>query len=170
MKIVVVCLLLIFTCVGWSGCNGSKGAASVPVERADTQPQPKLPTIKLWLGAEEMIVEQALRQHEITKGMMFRKTMAENEGMLFVMPAPHRAAFWMRNCSLPLSCAYIDSAGIILEIHAMKPFDEAPIHASSDKVQYVLETNQGWFDRHKIGVGTLVRTERGTLAQTYFGK
>jgi uncharacterized membrane protein (UPF0127 family) len=52
----------------------------------------------------------------------------------------------------------------------MKPFEETPIQAASDKVQYVLETRQGWFERHKIGVGTLVRTEGGTLAQTYFGR
>jgi uncharacterized membrane protein (UPF0127 family) len=102
--------------------------------------------------------------------MMFRTEMAENEGMLFVFPEPYRVAFWMRNTLLPLSCAYIDPAGVILEIRDMKPLDETSIQAASDKVQYVLETKQGWFERNRVGVGTVVRTERGTLAETYFGR
>jgi uncharacterized membrane protein (UPF0127 family) len=52
----------------------------------------------------------------------------------------------------------------------MKPLDETPIQASTGQVQYVLEMKQGWFERNHIGVGTSVRTERGSLSQTYFGQ
>ena len=52
----------------------------------------------------------------------------------------------------------------------MKPLDETPIQAGSDQVQYVLEMKQGWFERNHVAVGAAVRTERGTLAQTYFGR
>jgi uncharacterized membrane protein (UPF0127 family) len=134
------------------------------------QPQPKLATLKLWLGPKEVLAEQALRPLEIQTGMMFRKEMGEDEGMLFVFGAPQRASFWMRNTLLPLSCAYIDPSGVVLEIHDMKPLDETPIQASSDQIQYVLEMKQGWFERNHIGVGTAVRTERGSLAETYFGR
>jgi uncharacterized membrane protein (UPF0127 family) len=99
---------------------------------------------------------------------MFRKEMAENEGMLFIFGRPHQAAFWMRNTLLPLSCAYIDGNGTILEIHEMKPLDETPISASTDQVHYVLEMNAGWFERNNVPVGTLIRTEKGTLEETYF--
>jgi len=155
------------------GCHNPEQpslAAVTPPEPPSGRPQPKLPTIKLWLGTQEIIAEQAVTRSQIETGMMFRTEMAEHEGMLFVFAGPHRASFWMRNTLLPLTCAYIDSTGVILEIHDMKPKDETPIPAGSDKVQYVLEMKQGWFERNKVGVGTLVRTERGTLAETYLGK
>jgi uncharacterized membrane protein (UPF0127 family) len=107
---------------------------------------------------------------QVQTGMMFRKEMGENEGMLFIFPQPMRTSFWMRNTLIPLSCAYIDSAGVILETHEMKPLDETPILAAPEsQVQYVLEMPGGWFARNNIGPGTVVRTERGSLADTYFG-
>ncbi len=126
--------------------------------------------MKLWLGAQELTSELATAPVEVATGMMFRKTMAENEAMLFVFRFPHQASFYMKNTYLPLSCAYIDSEGKIVEIHDMKPLDESAIEAKSDNVQYVLEVKQGWFERNKIGVGTVIRTERGSLAETFFGR
>ena len=99
---------------------------------------------------------------------MFRKEMGEQEGMLFVFPGPYRASFWMRNTLLPLTCAYVDPEGVILEIRDMKPLDESPIQAASDRVQYVLEMNQGWFGRHNITTNMVIRTERGSLREPYF--
>jgi uncharacterized membrane protein (UPF0127 family) len=156
------------------GC--SRPAVPPPQTAAPTepppagQPQPKLPAIKLWLGPKEVMAEQATSPDQVQTGMMFRKEMGENEGMIFVFSQPQRVSFWMRNTLLPLSCAYIDPAGNILEIHDMKPLDETPIPAVSNDVQYVLEMKQGWFERNQIGVGTSIRTERGTLSQTYFGQ
>jgi uncharacterized protein len=143
-------------------------AASVEQHKSPSQAQPKLATVKLWVGAEELIAEQAVSPKEIETGMMFRKTMAENEAMIFVFARPHRASFWMRNTVLPLSCAYIDGEGVIRDIRDMTPFDESPIEASTDQVQYVLEVNQGWFKRHNITTGMVVRTEAGTLKKTFF--
>jgi uncharacterized protein len=131
---------------------------------------PKLTTIKLWIGAQEMNTELAVRDAELATGMMYRKEMGTNDGMLFIFGRPHRAAFYMRNTIVPLSAAYIDREGTILEIHDLKPLDETPIEANSDKVQYVLETPQGWFKRNNIGPGTVIRTERGSLQETFFGR
>lgn len=155
---------------GCSGCN--KPAAPGPIPAAGpalpTRAQPKLQTIKLWLGSEEMITELALTTEQQMTGMMFRTSMGENEGMLFVFGGPHRASFWMANTKLPLSAAYIDPEGQILEIHALQPGDTNEVKASSDRIQYVLETPQGWFDRHNVRTGAVVRSERGTLPQTFF--
>ena len=68
---------------------------------------------------------------------------------------PHRAAFYMRNTVVPLSAAYIDPNGAILEIHELKPLEEAPVTAGSDQVQYVLETKLGWFEKNGIAPGTI---------------
>ncbi len=140
-------------------------AASIPP--SPTKAQPKLKTIKLFLGPAEINAEMAITMSEVQTGMMHRTEMAESEGMIFVFNAPHRANFWMRNTVLPLSCAYIDPEGRILEIHDMKPLDESGIEASSNNIQYVLETKQGWFERNKVPVGALVRTEQGSLKETF---
>ena len=139
-----------------------------PVRASPTEAQPKLRTIKLWVGQEELITEVAVKPREIQTGMMHRKSMEENEAMLFVMPYVHQASFWMKNTLVPLSCGYIDPEGNLLEMYDMKPLDETPIPAKSNRIQYVLEVKQGWFQRHNIQPGAKVRTEAGTLQQTFF--
>ncbi len=157
------------------GCDqrgriSSQGEASVTgTNQPAGKPQPKLPTTKLWIGREVLTVEVARTQEEISKGMMYRKELDENEGMLFVFPRPRQVSFFMRNTTIPLSCAYVDSDGTILEIHKMEPLDETPVRSSSDKVRYVLEVRQGWFQRHQIQEGAVMQTEAGSLEATFFG-
>jgi uncharacterized protein len=154
------------------GCNKPVAPAIGPgtIPGLPTAAQPKLQTMKLWLGAEEMEAELALTGVQQQTGMMFRTNMAENAGMLFVLPFPQRASFWMMNCPLPLSAAYIDQQGVILEIHDLQPHNTNSVVASSENVQFVLETSQGWFGRHNVTTGMLIRTERGPLADTFLRK
>ena len=133
-----------------------------------TAAQPKLPTIKLWLGAEEMSAELAVTPTQIQTGMMFRTNIDPEAGMLFIFGGPEQRAFWMKNCPSPLSAAFISPEGRIVEIHPLEPFNTNSVITSSDQIQYVLETSQGWFDRKKIGPGSLIRTERGSLNETFF--
>jgi len=132
-----------------------------------TNAQPKLQTLKLYVGAETVNTELAMTQLQVATGMMFRKDMAENEGMLFVFARPHRTSFYMKNTTVPLTAAYIDSEGVILELHDLKPLDETPVEAGTDKVQYVLEMKQGWFKRHNVAPGAVITTERGRLKETF---
>jgi hypothetical protein len=117
-----------------------------------------------------MNAELALTQKEQQTGMMLRTNMAENAGMLFPLPATQQASFWMANCPLPLSAAYIDPEGIIREIHDLQPYNTNPVQSASDNIRFVLETPRGWFERHHIGAGTLIRTEQGTLMETFFSR
>ncbi len=156
-----------------AGCNKPSGAAppspAVSVAQAmPTEAQPKLATIKLWIGPEEMITEMALNEVQERTGMMFRTNMAENEGMIFVLPEPQRANFWMKNTVLPLSAAYIGPDGKILEIHDLQPKDTNPVVAATDNVLFVLETRQGWFKRHNITEGMMINTEKGSLHKVFF--
>lgn len=160
-------LVPLLLALGLAGCGDSPPAA--PANWAPTAAQPRLPTIKLYAGAAEITAEIAASPREIATGMMFRTNVLENEGMLFVFARPHRAAFWMKNCPVPLSGAYIDPDGIILEIHAMEPRNTNMIVAASDNVMFVLETKRGWFDRHNVRAGMVVKTERGSLRETFFG-
>lgn len=131
------------------------------------QPQPKLPVLKLWVGTNQVSAEIASTLDQIRTGMMFRTNMAEMEGMLFVFPQPQQVAFYMKNTLIPLSCAYIDSEGTILETFEMQPLNETAIPSQSTQVQFVLEMNKGWFDRHNIRPGVAISTERGTFPQTF---
>jgi uncharacterized membrane protein (UPF0127 family) len=144
-------------------------AAPAPADPAyPTQAQGKLPTLRLWLGAAELTAEMALTSEQEQTGMMFRTNLDENAGMLFVFPRPWQAAFWMKNTLVPLSAAYIDPQGAILEIHDLEAQNTNSVVAQSADVQYVLEVNQGWFKRHQIQTGVFLRTERGTLRETFF--
>lgn len=129
--------------------------------------QPKLPTIKVWLGAEELITEMARSPVEVETGMMFRTNMAENEAMIFVLPYEQQARFWMANCPYPLSVAYISKEGVIEEIHPLEPFNTNNVVANATNIRFALETPQGWFDRHHVSTGVVVKTESGSLKHTF---
>ena len=125
--------------------------------------QPRLKTIKVWLGAEELKAELAVREVEVMTGMMWRTNMLEDEAMLFVFAAPRQQGFYMLNCTVPLSAAYIDADGVINEIVDLHPGVKAPVMSKSDQIKYVLEVPQGWFKRHGIRTGTVINTEVGPL-------
>jgi uncharacterized membrane protein (UPF0127 family) len=167
----------------FAGCNGCNKSNSATNSNPATQPappqidplrghlmhaQPKLPTIKVWLGSEELTTEIAREPVQIATGMMFRTNMAENTAMLFVFAAPGPKNFYMRNCVVPLSAAYIEPNGMIAEIVDLHPGDERGVQSQSTNLQFVLEVPQGWFARHNVSTGALVRTERGSLLGTFF--
>ena len=133
-----------------------------------TQAQPTLPTIKMYVGTVEMEVEQALTEIQIQTGMMFRKKMGPNEGMFFVHREVSRRGYWMKNCFVALSIAYIDPVGRIVEIHDMEPHNTNSVYSLSNNIKYALETPQGWFKRNGIGPGVMITTGKGTLPETYF--
>ena len=90
------------------------------------------------------------------RGLMFRKSLPEYSGMLFVFDPPAQATFWMKNTRIPLSIGFIDREGRILEIRSMKPFDQTIISSISNRVAYALEVNLGWFDRHGVRLGARI--------------
>ena len=152
-------------------CFGCKKSTAAPptqgpiIPGLPTKAQPRLPTTKLWVASEELISELALTDEQQQTGMMFRTNMAENEAMLFVSAFPDRKSFWMMNTILPLSAAYIDPEGKILEIHDLQPHNTNSVVSASDRIQFVLEVNQGWFKRHNINTGMVIRAESGPLKQ-----
>jgi len=157
------------------GCKQAQQTSAAPqtnaAARAETpylpHAQPRLQTIKLYVGAEELSTECALKPVEIYTGMMWRTNMAENEAMIFAFPSGEQRSFYMRNTLVPLSAAYIDPEGVIQEIHDLHPRDETGVDSQSSNIQYVLEVKQGWFTRHNISTGSVIRTQYGALKQTF---
>ncbi len=135
-----------------------------------THAQPKLPTVKLYLGPEQMDAEMCATPEEERTGMMFRKSMGENDGMIFNLFETEQASFWMKNCYVPLSVAYIDPDGVIQEIHPLQPQETNPVVSTSNNIRFALETPQGWFDKHNIKPGMLIRSEKGSLMETFYPK
>ncbi len=162
--------VLLLVVVILAGCAKPAPPAPKPQTIDDILPkqaQPKLRTMKIYLGAETFDAELALSQQEEMTGMMYRTNIQETDAMLFVLPYTQRANFWMKNCPESISAAYITPDGVIAEIHHLEANDTNGIVAATDNIRFVLETKEGWFTRHNIAAGTVVRTERGSLAETF---
>lgn len=112
----------------------------------------KLKTINLQVGDKTITVEIADNDATREKGLMNRRSMEPDHGMLFVFQEEKKLSFWMKNTLIPLSIAYISKSGEIKEIYDMYPLDETPIR-SSRYVLYALEMNQGWFKANGIKPG-----------------
>ena len=112
----------------------------------------ELPRMELTAGFHRISAEVAYTEPTRQKGLMERRSMAPHEGMLFVFERAMPFCMWMRNTYIPLSVAFIDGKGVILNIEDMKPQTENP-HCASGDAKYALEMNQGWFATRKIGPG-----------------
>lgn len=118
---------------------------------ADEQPQ-RLQAITLNAGMHNIRAELAITPDQRQKGLMYRRDLAQHEGMLFVFEAPSPQCFWMRNTPTPLTIAFVADDGSIVNLADMKPFDDNS-HCSARPVRYVLEMNQGWFAKRGIKPG-----------------
>ncbi|MGE5799816.1 MAG: DUF192 domain-containing protein [Syntrophaceae bacterium] len=125
-----------------------------PAEAKDPEAAPKFK--KILVGKTPLRVEVVDTLEKQERGLMFRQSLPENEGMLFVYREPQELAFWMRNTFIPLDIVFVGADGIILNIHQARPLDESVLYRSAGSAKYVIETNQGWFSRHGIRPGDRV--------------
>jgi uncharacterized membrane protein (UPF0127 family) len=118
---------------------------------AQTGPQ-KLPSVRLTAGMHNIQAEVARTPDERATGLMFRQSMGTNEGMLFAFEQPATQCFWMKNTFVPLSAAFVADDGTVVNIADMSP-RSLESHCSDKPVRFVLEMNQGWFDKRGIKPG-----------------
>lgn len=109
-------------------------------------------TTKLMVKGITVPVEVAADNASREKGLMFRKHLPENSGMLFVMDRNDGICMWMKNTLIPLSVAFIDKDGFIINIEKMKPLT-LDIHCSKAKAVYALEMNESWFEKNHVKPG-----------------
>jgi hypothetical protein len=107
------------------------------------------------MGGETFTIEVARTEAEKQLGLMYRKNLRKNRGMLFVYEQDRKLSFWMKNTKVPLSIAYIAKDGTIKEIYQMEPYSLRSIE-STHYVRYALEVPQGTFERLGIGPGDTV--------------
>ncbi|ULQ60647.1 DUF192 domain-containing protein [Brucepastera parasyntrophica] len=124
-----------------SACSGMSAMEKIPIE--------------IRTSGESLVrltVEAARTPQEQEKGYMGRKNIPDGTGMIFVNTQDRRLHFWMKDTPHPLSIAYIDSRGIIREIHELTPYSTKTV-SSTGSMRYALEVPAGWFSRAGITVG-----------------
>jgi uncharacterized protein len=107
------------------------------------------------IGPHPLKVEVAASEPERMQGLMFRKSLGKDDGMLFIFDEAAYHSMWMKNTLIPLSVAFVDASGDILNILDMEP-QTLDTHTASGPARYAIETNKGWFTQKKIKAGDKV--------------
>ena len=115
----------------------------------------RMRTTQIKVGPHPLKVEIAQTDPERERGLMHRRSMGANDGMLFIFAEPAYHSMWMKNTFIPLSVAFVDSDGVILNILDMEP-QTLDSHMSAGPSVYAIETNKGWFAQRKIKAGDKV--------------
>ena len=112
----------------------------------------EIPTIHLKVSGHTLTAEVAYKKESRIRGLMYRSFMDKDSGMLFVFPETARHSMWMINTYIPLSIAFLDKNGIILNIIDMSPHTRTK-HSAASEAKYALEMNLGWFSAKNIKAG-----------------
>ena len=139
-------LCLLAAVVMFAGCGRADPGPAAADKSVDDR-------FAIRVGDRTVQLQIAALPAEQQKGLMYRRTMGPEEGMLFVFASPQPQSFWMRNTVLPLDIGYFDAAGELKEIYPMYPLDERPVPSHSRGIQYCLEMNQGWFQQSGVKPG-----------------
>ncbi|MGE5453141.1 MAG: DUF192 domain-containing protein [Acidobacteriota bacterium] len=130
-----------------------------PAQASEPAGKPQqLPTTTLGASFYNIKAEVAQTERQREIGLMYRTTMGPNEGMIFVFERPGQQCFWMKNTLIPLSVAFLDDEGTVVNVDEMKAETEDP-HCSTKPVRYVLEMNKGWFSKRGIKEGSKITGE-----------
>jgi uncharacterized membrane protein (UPF0127 family) len=110
-----------------------------------------------------LALEVADEPQERQRGLMYREEVPEGWGMLFVFARPQLLSFWMKNTHAPLSIAFLEDDGTIVNIRKMRPLDTTTRHRSRKPVRLALEVPRGWFEEHDVKPGQRIQLLRKEL-------
>jgi uncharacterized membrane protein (UPF0127 family) len=136
-----------------AACIATLAVATPPAAAQESQ---QLPVTSLNIGIHVIKAEVARSEPQREQGLMFRKKMGSNEGMVFVFDAPAGICMWMKNTLIPLSVAFIDAKGTILNVEEMKA-QTLDSHCAQGAASYALEMNKSWFKDKNIKPGTVIQ-------------
>jgi uncharacterized protein len=127
----------------------------------------ELPTTTVSINGHHLVVELAATPRSRSCGLSRRSTLDDNHGMLFVYPQSKMRTFWMKDTWIPLSIAFLDGSGIIINIETMSPDQTQKKYHASQPARYALEVNQGWFRSRGIQAGNRVEMARPPSAEVH---
>ena len=113
--------------------------------------------VTIHIGEVSASVELAVTADARSVGLMHRKALGEDEGLLMVMPRPKVLRIWMLNTHIPLDVGFFDESGQLLNHSSMEPDGGEKVYRSSAPALYALEMNEGWFERHGVEPGDRLR-------------
>ena len=128
-------------------------AAAFPVAAQDARKLARIAQVKV--GPHPLRVEVAVTDDDRSRGLMHRKSLGANDGMLFIFDEPGYHSMWMKDTLIPLSVAFLDANGVILNILDMEPHTLHPNTSAGPSI-YAIETNKGWFEKRKVKAGDKV--------------
>jgi uncharacterized protein len=135
--------------------TSAAAAAMLTVAIAAPAALAQMPTVELTAGIHLIRAEVANTAETRARGLMFRKYLGPNEGMLFVFPEPEAVCMWMKNTLIPLSVAFLDAKGGIVSISEMQPQTETS-HCAAAPAKFALEMSGGWFAAKGIRAGAVL--------------
>jgi uncharacterized membrane protein (UPF0127 family) len=147
-----VALMAALAVAGLASCAKEKSAASAPVAPAATA-KTWLDFFPIQVGGREVRMQLAVRPAEMQQGLMQRRDLGRDDGMIFVYDRPQPLSFWMRNTPTPLDIGFFTAAGVLDEVRQMHPFDDTAVPSRSAQVQFALEMNQGWYQAAGVKPG-----------------
>jgi len=116
------------------------------------------------VGDRVVRMQLAVRPAEMQRGLMERKDLGRDDGMIFVYEKPQRMSFWMRNTPTALDIGFFNPAGVLEEIYPMYPFDETSVSSRGTELLLALEMNQGWFKANGVKPGATIDLKALTAA------
>lgn len=144
----LACGLLMFS-LGLMACARDKAAAAGdgggPKTVADFFP--------IAVGGKTVRMQLAVRSGEMQRGLMERRDLGRDDGMIFVYEKPQQMQFWMRNTPTPLDIGFFSPEGRLEEIYPLHPFDEKTVSSRASRLQFALEMNQGWYRENGVKLG-----------------
>jgi uncharacterized membrane protein (UPF0127 family) len=145
----VAAAVLAWTSLGLSACAREQAAA--PAAAAATKTIADFFPIKV--GERTVRMQLAVRPYEMQRGLMERRDLGKDDGMIFVYEKPQQMTFWMRNTPTPLDIGFFGPDGALAEVYPLHPFDEKTVASRGMQLQFALETNQGWYAANGVKPG-----------------
>lgn len=138
-----VALAVLLVAGAWSACAKDSGAAGAAEKSGALKTVGDFFPIKI--GDKTVRMQLAVRPAEMQRGLMERRDLGRDDGMLFVYEKPQAMSFWMRNTPTPLDIGFFDAKGVLKEVYPMHPFDERTVSSHGADMVFALEMNQGWY-------------------------
>ena len=132
-----------------AACDRSTPAKAEPPKPASTH-------FDIRVGPKVVHLQLAITPEESQRGLMERRDLGPDDGMLFLFAHPQQMSFWMHDCPTPLDIGFFDDGGMLEEIYPMQPFNENSVHSRSTMLTLALETNQGWYFANGVKPGAQI--------------
>lgn len=133
-------------------CSQSERALAARADKV-TAPKTVSDYFAIKVGDKTVRMQLAVLGAEMQRGLMGRRDLGRDDGMIFVYEKPQQMTFWMRNTPTPLDIGFFNPEGVLEEIYPLHPFDETSVPSRGTRLQFALEMNQGWFAQNGVKPG-----------------